>query len=116
MSISNDVVCSICQTRKKGGRVVAVGTTVVRALESAAEKGEINATAGYSSLYITPGYRFKVVDALITNFHQPKSSLFVLVSTFFGLEMIKEIYAHGVRNRYRFYSYGDAMFLDGSIS
>ena len=98
-----------CQGR--GGRVVAVGTTALRALESAAADGTLAPGCGDTRLFITPGYRFRVVDALVTNFHLPESTLLMLVSAFVGRERILAAYAHAVRERYRFFSYGDAMFL-----
>ncbi len=98
--------------KKRGNRVVAVGTTVVRTLESVARNdGKVRKREGKTDLLITPGFSFKVVDALITNFHLPKSSLLFLVSAFGGLELIKKCYAHAIENRYRFYSYGDAMLI-----
>jgi len=97
--------------RARGGRVVAVGTTVVRALESAGRSGEPAAGEGITDLFIRPGYRFAVVDALVTNFHLPKSSLLLLVCAFAGRERILGAYAEAVREGYRFYSYGDAMFI-----
>ncbi len=98
--------------REQGGRVWAVGTTVVRALESAAdESGVIRAGAGETSLMITPGYRFRVVDRLLTNFHLPRSTLLMLVGAFAGYDLMKAAYAHAVAQRYRFYSYGDAMAI-----
>jgi S-adenosylmethionine:tRNA ribosyltransferase-isomerase len=102
---------AIAQARSSGGRVIAGGTTVVRALESAArEDGTVSAGEGRTSLFITPGYRFRVVDALITNFHLPQSSLLVLVSAFAGRERVLRAYEEAVRKRYRFFSFGDAMF------
>jgi len=92
--------------------VVAVGTTSLRALEAAAQSGELHAGSGETDIFITPGYRFRVVDALITNFHLPKSTLLMLVSAFAGLDAIRAAYAHAVREHYRFFSYGDAMFLE----
>lgn len=98
--------------REQGGRVWAVGTTVVRALESAAdESGAIRAGAGETRLMITPGYRFRVVDRLLTNFHLPRSTLLMLVGAFAGYDLMKAAYAHAVAQRYRFYSYGDAMAI-----
>ncbi|WP_147651678.1 tRNA preQ1(34) S-adenosylmethionine ribosyltransferase-isomerase QueA [Vulcaniibacterium gelatinicum] len=97
--------------RARGGRVVAVGTTVVRALESALDDGGLRPYAGETSIFIVPGYRIRSVDALITNFHLPESTLLMLVSAFAGRERILAAYAHAVRARYRFYSYGDAMLL-----
>lgn len=102
----------INSTKEKGGRVIAVGTTVVRTLETVAlEEGKVVPKEGFTNLLITPGFRFKVVDALITNFHLPRSSLLFLVSAFAGLDLIKKAYAHAIQKRYRFYSYGDAMFI-----
>jgi S-adenosylmethionine:tRNA ribosyltransferase-isomerase len=94
------------------GRVVAVGTTALRALESAAASGELKAGTAETRLFIMPGYRFQVVERLITNFHLPKSTLLMLVSAFAGAENIKRAYAHAVAGRYRFFSYGDAMLLE----
>ena len=98
-------------TRARGGRVVAVGTTVVRALESALRDGELQPFAGETAIFIYPGYRIRSVDALLTNFHLPESTLLMLVSAFAGRERILAAYAHAVRERYRFFSYGDAMLL-----
>jgi len=101
-------------TRARGGRIVAVGTTSARLLESAAgEDGELRAFEGETAIFITPGYRFRAVDALLTNFHLPRSTLFMLVSAFSGLETMKRAYAHAVAADYRFYSYGDACLLIG---
>ncbi|MBE9516451.1 MAG: tRNA preQ1(34) S-adenosylmethionine ribosyltransferase-isomerase QueA [Proteobacteria bacterium] len=102
---------AVADTRKRGGRVVAVGTTVVRALESAAKTGELQPYEGETDIFITPGYQFRVVDALITNFHLPESTLLMLVCAFGGMERILDAYRHAVENRYRFFSYGDAMFI-----
>jgi S-adenosylmethionine:tRNA ribosyltransferase-isomerase len=104
-------VTAIAAARARGGRVVAVGTTSLRTLESAARKGPLAAGSGETDLFITPGFRFQVADALITNFHLPKSTLLMLVSAFAGLETIRAAYAHAIHERYRFFSYGDAMFL-----
>ena len=103
----------INETKEKGARVIAVGTTVVRALESVAMKQNqgISEEEGYTNLLIHPGFRFRVVDALITNFHLPRSSLLFLVAAFAGLDLIKKAYAYAIQKRYRFYSYGDAMFI-----
>jgi S-adenosylmethionine:tRNA ribosyltransferase-isomerase len=102
------------ETRARGGRVVAVGTTSARLLESAAgEDGELSPFEGETAIFIAPGYRFRVVDALLTNFHLPRSTLFMLVSAFRGLETMKRAYAHAIAQGYRFYSYGDACFLIG---
>ena len=98
--------------RSAGGRVVAVGTTTTRALESSvSESGDVLATAGATNLTITPGYRFRAIDALLTNFHLPRSSLLLLVSAFAGGTRVLEAYRHAVRERYRFYSYGDCMLI-----
>ena len=106
------VVADIRRTRQRGGRVVAVGTTVVRALESAAlASGHAQAGSAASQLFITPGFRFNVVQALITNFHLPRSTLLMLVSAFAGVERIREAYATAIEQEYRFFSFGDAMFL-----
>jgi S-adenosylmethionine:tRNA ribosyltransferase-isomerase len=105
-------VDAIAETRERGGRVVAVGTTSLRALESAARHGTLHAGSDETDLFITPGYAFRVVDALITNFHLPKSTLLMLVSAFAGVDAIRAAYAHAIAARYRFFSYGDAMFLE----
>jgi S-adenosylmethionine:tRNA ribosyltransferase-isomerase len=98
--------------RAKGGRLIAVGTTSLRLLESAAgENGQIHAFEGDTAIFITPGYRFKAVDGLLTNFHLPRSTLFMLVSALMGLELMKEAYAHAIAAGYRFYSYGDGSLL-----
>jgi len=106
------VVCdAVMETRKKGGRVIAVGTTCVRALESAASVGKITPYEGETDLFITPGYRFRCVDALITNFHLPKSTLLMLVCALGGYKMMMQAYQTAIDNQYRFYSYGDAMLV-----
>jgi S-adenosylmethionine:tRNA ribosyltransferase-isomerase len=98
--------------RGKGGRIVAVGTTSMRLLESAAtESGEVRPFDGETAIFITPGYRFRAVDILLTNFHLPRSTLFMLVSAFSGLDTMKRAYAHAIECGYRFYSYGDACLL-----
>ncbi|MBQ6655988.1 MAG: tRNA preQ1(34) S-adenosylmethionine ribosyltransferase-isomerase QueA [Ottowia sp.] len=99
---------AIAQAKEQGGRIVAVGTTCVRALESWAASG---AASGDTALFITPGYSFRCVDALLTNFHLPRSTLLMLVSAFAGMERVRALYAHAVQQRYRFFSYGDAMWL-----
>ena len=104
-------VDAIATTRTAGRRVVCVGTTSMRALESAARSGPLQAGKAESDLFILPGYDFQVADALITNFHLPKSTLLMLVSAFSGMETIRRAYAHAIEQRYRFFSYGDAMFL-----
>ena len=104
---------AIATTRAAGGRVIAVGTTSLRALESAGQPdGSVTPGPAETSIFITPGYRFKVVDRLITNFHLPKSTLLMLVSAFAGYDNIRAAYAHAVAERYRFFSYGDAMLLE----
>lgn len=114
IEVPQSTIDAVARTRARGGRVIAVGTTVVRALEAAAASGELRAGRSATSLFIYPGYRFAVVDALITNFHLPRSSLLALVSSLAGLELTRDAYAHAVRERYRFYSYGDAMFITGA--
>jgi S-adenosylmethionine:tRNA ribosyltransferase-isomerase len=111
-SVPQATVEAIARVRARGGRVVAVGTTALRALESAAAAGPFAAGTAETRLFIIPGYEFKVVDRLITNFHLPKSTLLMLVSAFAGTESIRRAYAHAVKARYRFFSYGDAMFLE----
>ncbi len=105
------LVAAVERCRAAGGRVVAVGTTVARALESAAAGGSLRAGSGDTRLFITPGYAFRVVDALITNFHLPESTLLMLVAAFAGREQVLAAYDHAVRQRYRFFSYGDAMWV-----
>jgi S-adenosylmethionine:tRNA ribosyltransferase-isomerase len=104
-------VASVAATRARRGRVVAVGTTTVRALEAAAAAGEIRAGPGTATLFIRPGHRFRVVDALLTNFHLPRSPLLALVAAFAGRERIRSAYADALAAGYRFYSYGDAMLI-----
>ena len=104
-------IAAIARTRARAGKVIAVGTTSLRALEAAAQGGELRAGAAETDIFITPGYRFQVVDRLITNFHLPKSTLLMLVSAFAGLDAIRTAYAHAIRHGYRFFSYGDAMLL-----
>ncbi len=110
--VSAAAAAAINETRKSGGRVIAVGTTVVRTLETVGSHGgDIEPQSGVTELMITPGHSFKVVDALITNFHLPRSSLLFLVCAFAGRDLIMRVYEHAVRNGYRFFSYGDAMFI-----
>jgi len=104
-------VDAIAAARARGGRVVAVGTTSLRVLESAALDGGLRVGAGETALFVTPGFAFRVVDRLITNFHLPKSTLLMLVSAFAGMEEIRAAYRHAIAGRYRFFSYGDAMLL-----
>jgi S-adenosylmethionine:tRNA ribosyltransferase-isomerase len=105
----------IAATRARGARVVAVGTTVVRALESAAGHGQLVPYVGDSSLFIVPGFRFRVVDAMVTNFHLPESTLLMLVSAFAGRDAVLGAYRHAVAGGYRFFSYGDAMFMTPAL-
>ena len=106
-------VCdAIAATRQRGGRVIAVGTTVVRSLESAAHQGVLEPFSGDTRLFITPGYRFNVVDAMLTNFHLPQSTLLMLVCAFAGYKPVMAAYRHAIEQHYRFFSYGDAMFLE----
>jgi S-adenosylmethionine:tRNA ribosyltransferase-isomerase len=111
-----EVPAAVCEAvaacRARGGRVVAVGTTAVRALESAAHAGRLAPFAGDTRLFITPGYRFRVVDAMVTNFHLPESTLLMLVAAFAGRAHVLAAYRHAVAARYRFFSYGDAMFVE----
>ncbi len=109
--ISQSTVDAIAQARTLGGRVVAVGTTSLRALESAAAKGELKAGSDETRIFITPGYTFKVVDVLLTNFHLPRSTLLMLICAFGGMEQMLAAYRHAVENKYRFFSYGDAMLV-----
>lgn len=111
-SVPEETVAAIGHARQSGGAVLAVGTTSLRALESAARGGELVATSGETELFVTPGYRFRVVDRLLTNFHLPRSTLLMLVSAFAGIEPIRRAYARAVAKRYRFFSYGDAMLLE----
>ena len=109
--IPQETVDAIAATRAAGGRVIAVGTTSMRALEAAAQEGALEAGSGETEIFILPGFRFQVVDALVTNFHLPRSTLMMLVSAFAGMDSIRRAYAHAVEQRYRFFSYGDAMFI-----
>ncbi len=111
--IPEATAAAIRAARARGGHVVAVGTTSLRTLESAATGvgGEVRSGPGDTALFITPGYRFQVVDTLVTNFHLPRSTLLMLVSAFAGIDLIRTAYAHAIANRYRFFSYGDAMLL-----
>ncbi len=109
--VSAAVCEAVAATRARGGRVVAVGTTAVRSLEAASAAGRLQPFEGDTRIFITPGYRFRVVDALLTNFHLPESTLLMLVAAFAGFEPVMRAYRHAVAERYRFFSYGDAMFL-----
>lgn len=110
-SIPQDTAAAIAQTRAAGHRVICVGTTSLRALESAAQGGELVAGPAETGIFITPGYQFRVADGLLTNFHLPKSTLMMLVSALAGMETIRRAYAHAIASHYRFFSYGDAMLL-----
>jgi S-adenosylmethionine:tRNA ribosyltransferase-isomerase len=110
--IDADTAARLNAARAKGGRILPVGTTSLRLLESAAdEAGRVHPFEGDTAIFITPGYRFRAVDGLITNFHLPKSTLFMLVSALMGLETMRRAYAHAIGEGYRFYSYGDASLL-----
>jgi S-adenosylmethionine:tRNA ribosyltransferase-isomerase len=109
-------IAAIARTRARGGKVIAVGTTSLRALEAAAQHGELRAGPAETDIFITPGYRFRVVDRLVTNFHLPKSTLLMLVSAFAGTDRIRAAYRYAITERYRFFSYGDAMLLSLSTS
>jgi S-adenosylmethionine:tRNA ribosyltransferase-isomerase len=110
-AVSQATVDAVRQTRERGGRVIAIGTTAVRALESASKSGQLEPGFGDTDLFITPGYQFKSVDAMLTNFHLPESTLLMLVSAFAGYDSIMNAYSHAIDQSYRFFSYGDAMFL-----
>ena len=107
--VPEETMAAVARTRAEGGKVIPVGTTALRALESAAASGMLS---GETHIFITPGYPFRVADRLITNFHLPKSTLLMLVSAFSGMEAIRGAYRHAVEERYRFFSYGDAMLID----
>jgi S-adenosylmethionine:tRNA ribosyltransferase-isomerase len=110
--IPQNTVDAIAQTRAAGGRVIAVGTTSLRALESAGQTGLLQAGSGETKIFITPGYRFRLVDVLLTNFHLPRSTLLMLVCAFGGMNEILQAYRHAVENKYHFFSYGDAMLIE----
>ena len=112
VDVPQPVCDAIKATRKRGKKVIAVGTTVVRSLETAAANGKLRPLLGESNLFIKPGYEFRIVDALLTNFHLPRSTLLILVSAFAGSSLIRQAYEHAVEQRYRFFSYGDAMFIE----
>jgi S-adenosylmethionine:tRNA ribosyltransferase-isomerase len=115
LRVPEDVCERVARCRERGGRVIAVGTTSVRALETAAQGGELEPFEGDSRLFIYPGFEFRVVDAMVTNFHLPESSLLMLVAAFAGREATLAAYRHAVAERYRFFSYGDAMFVTPSV-
>jgi S-adenosylmethionine:tRNA ribosyltransferase-isomerase len=110
--VTEDTCHAVARAKTEGGRVVAVGTTVVRALEAAADaEGRVRPVDGQTALYIFPGYRFRVVDSIMTNFHLPRTTLLMLVAAFLGRDRLVDVYREAVRERYRFYSYGDAMLI-----
>jgi S-adenosylmethionine:tRNA ribosyltransferase-isomerase len=110
--ISTETIDKIEQAKAIGGRIIAVGTTAVRALESASVNGKLINQKGDTDIFIYPGFKFQTVDAMITNFHLPKSSLLMLVSAFIGFDEMFETYRHAIKEQYRFFSYGDAMLLE----
>ena len=114
IEINQESVDKINWSKNEGGRVICVGTTTLRCLESVAKEnnGELKPFSGETNIFIYPGFKFSVVDALITNFHLPKSTLLLLVSAFGGYEKIRSAYEYAIRKKYRFYSYGDSMFID----
>ena len=111
-SIPEETVAAIAWAKARKGRVIAVGTTTLRALEARASEGPLRGGASETSIFITPGFEFRVVDRLLTNFHLPRSTLLMLVSAFAGQDNVRRAYAHAVRERYRFFSYGDAMLVE----
>jgi S-adenosylmethionine:tRNA ribosyltransferase-isomerase len=110
--ISTETIDKIEQAKALGGRIIAVGTTAVRVLESASINGRLKHQKGDTDIFIYPGFKFQIVDAMITNFHLPKSSLLMLVSAFIGYKEMFETYSHAIKEQYRFFSYGDAMLLE----
>jgi len=114
--IPDETVNLVSETHRLGGRVTAIGTTTLRALESAAQSGTLAAGTGETRLFIRPGYNFRVVDRLFTNFHLPQSTLLMLVSAFAGTEAIKNAYRHAISENYRFFSYGDAMLIENKFN
>lgn len=114
VEVNQRVVDAVAQTRQLGGRVIAIGTTTVRALESATTDAAFSAFSGATDIFIYPGFKFNVVDALVTNFHLPKSTLLMMISAFSGKQNIFAAYQHAINQQYRFFSYGDAMFLQKS--
>ena len=111
MQVGQEVIDKIKATRQAGGRVIAVGTTVVRGLETAAQSGELKSYEGETDIFIYPGFKFNVVDMLLTNFHLPESTLLMLVCAFGGKGNVMQAYQHAIEQKYRFFSYGDAMLL-----
>ncbi len=114
--VPEETVAAVRRTRARGGRVIAVGTTSVRSLESASKDGQLTCFRGETDIFIFPGYRFQCVDAMVTNFHLPESTLIMLVSAFAGQDHVMAAYDGAIRRRYRFFSYGDAMFITGQVS
>lgn len=112
VEVEQSVVDLVAATKAAGGRVIAVGTTSVRSLESASQSGKLQAMMGDTSIFIHPGYEFKTVDAMITNFHLPESTLIMLISAFAGYQQVMHAYTEAIREQYRFFSYGDAMFIN----
>jgi S-adenosylmethionine:tRNA ribosyltransferase-isomerase len=115
VEVPESTVTAIESAQRRGGRIVAIGTTVVRSLETAAATGKLSAFEGESRLFIKPGYRFRVVDAMLTNFHLPRSTLLMLVSAFAGTDLMRSAYLQAIAARYRFFSYGDAMFIAARV-
>jgi len=113
--VCQETVDKIVTTKENGGRIIAVGTTTVRTLESIALKGGLCSAKGYTDIFIYPGFEFRLIDAIITNFHLPKSSLLMLVSAFIGIEKMLQIYQYAIEEKYRFFSYGDAMLLEKTL-
>ena len=111
MSVSKDVINKIIETKNNGGRILAVGTTVVRSLETAVRNDVLTPFEGETDIFIYPGYKFNVIDMMLTNFHLPESTLLMLVCAFAGKEKVMEAYHHAISKQYKFYSYGDAMLL-----
>ncbi len=115
VDVSAQVVEQVAKTKARGGRVIAIGTTVVRSLESAAQQGKLEPYCADTRLFITPGFQFNVVDVMLTNFHLPRSTLLMLVSAFAGKDFMMNAYQHAVEQQYRFFSYGDAMLIQNRI-
>ena len=114
--VSSTVCDQVRETRSRGGRVIAVGTTVVRCLESVSAQGGVRPYKGETDIFIYPGYEFLTVDAMITNFHMPESTLLMLVCAFAGKRNLFAAYRHAMKEGYRFYSYGDAMFITRRVN
>ena len=113
--VPKETVVSVEQCKARGGRVIAIGTTAMRSLESASRSGQLEESRGDTDLFITPGFKFITVDAMLTNFHLPESTLLMLVSAFAGYERMKKVYQHAIAAKYRFFSYGDAMFIQRKL-